>query len=147
MFENAATRYLLDTRALAEAVNAAVGQDGYTDPRATLTLCLRIYLDHLHENKTGGLFLLGRRRRVPSGESADEEFRLHELRRTIAERFLACAGATDRSGSLAPLVEGWLALAESMFSDWQRSGTPGREDLESVICDLFFAAVDAARSF
>lgn len=146
MHENATTRYLLDTRALAEAVNAAAGQDGHADPRATLTLCLRIYLDHLLEKKTGGLFLPGRKPWVLWGDSADEEFMLHELRRTITERFLACAGATDRSGPLAPLVEGWLALAESMFSDWLRSGTPGREDLESVICDLFFAAVDAAQS-
>jgi hypothetical protein len=146
MHENAATRHLLETRALAEAVSAAARPSGTADPRATLAVCLRIYLDYLLENHVGGLFLPGRKQWALSGDETAAEFMLHELRRTITERFLTCAGATDRSAPLAPLVAGWLALAESMFGDWLRSGTPGREDLETVICDLFFAAVDAAQS-
>lgn len=146
MHENTATRHLLETRALAEAVSAAARPSGTADPRATLALCLRVYLDHLLENRVDGLFLPIRKPWALPVDDAAAEFMLHELRRTITERFLTCAGATDRSRPLAPLVEGWLALAESMFGDWVRSGTPGREDLETVICDLFFAAVDAAQS-
>lgn len=145
MFDDSgAARYLRETHALAEALNAATTpRSAPADPRTQLRRCLRTYLDCMLETRNGFLYLPGGKPRVLSGD-VTAEFTLHEMRRTITERFLVCASGSDRRGPLGPLVKGWLALAESMYRDWVESGIPGRDELEDLLCDLFFAAVEVA---
>ncbi len=123
---------------VADAVDAVV-RDGPKDAPGRLRYVLRAYLDHLTANPTGHLYLSGE---AFSGGAVEQRFR-EDLRCTVTRVLLACVGG-EPPGSLRALVPGWVALAESMLCDWVRHGVPHREDLETVLCDLFFAVVETA---
>lgn len=127
--------------ALRQAVDdavAAVSRDGPEDDRGRLRFGLRAYLDHMTANPRGHLYLSGE----VVGGGIEEQFR-EALRRTVTRALLRCVSG-DRPGTLPELVPGWVALAESMVCDWARHGVPGRDDIETVLCDLFFAVVETA---
>lgn len=131
--------YLAALHQLVDDAVDAVTRNGPEDARGRLRYVMRAYLDHLTANPSGHLYLSAQAFRK---DGVEQRFR-ENLRRTVTRVLLKCVGG-DPPGSLPSLVPGWVALAESMFCDWIRRGVPCRDELETVLCDMFFAVVETA---
>lgn len=129
--------YLAALRQALRDVIRSVAREGPSDPRARLRYGLRTYMDYVSVNPERHLYLSAAAIR---GDGVEARFR-DDLRSTVTRALVGCVGE-ERGESLVPLLPGWVALAESMLYDWGQRGVPSRDDLETVLCDLFFAVVE-----
>ncbi|HCT80622.1 MAG TPA: TetR/AcrR family transcriptional regulator [Micromonosporaceae bacterium] len=121
---------------LLTAIDAAAA----ADPDNWLNGCIEAFLGSVDANPLGLTTLL-RRGSLPGG--ADRQI-LDEIRAKILKRILAVLDPPTDSAVLRAVLLGWIAMTETLCTQWLQDQQPTRSQLRTLLPELLRATLAAA---